>query len=158
MFVCLFECLCSVCVSVRVSIVTPLTLSPLISLTLSPPHSSVWRVVTDTFDYLTLASVIENRIFCVHGGLGKGKDDMPLSIDKVHSPHSYAHTHIHSHTFHKRTHTLSCNLGKRTQARTHKTYRHKPILSLLHTHTHTRIWTDQGAGQEDGGAARRADV
>ncbi|KAG8764162.1 putative serine/threonine protein phosphatase [Ceratobasidium sp. 423] len=31
--------------------------------------SSVWTYFTDMFDYLTLSVVIEDRIFCVHGGL-----------------------------------------------------------------------------------------
>src|SRR5277367_4637561 len=31
--------------------------------------SSVWTYFTDMFDYLTLSVVIDDRIFCVHGGL-----------------------------------------------------------------------------------------
>ncbi|TIA73392.1 hypothetical protein E3P92_01647 [Wallemia ichthyophaga] len=30
---------------------------------------TVWTAFTDMFDYLTLSVVIDNRIFCVHGGL-----------------------------------------------------------------------------------------
>ncbi|KAL8510947.1 hypothetical protein ACS0TY_017672 [Phlomoides rotata] len=30
---------------------------------------NVWRYCTDIFDYLNLSVLIENRIFCVHGGL-----------------------------------------------------------------------------------------
>ena len=30
---------------------------------------NVWRYCTDIFDYLSLAAVIEEKIFCVHGGL-----------------------------------------------------------------------------------------
>mmetsp|Transcript_9998 Transcript_9998/g.11479 ORF Transcript_9998/g.11479 Transcript_9998/m.11479 type:complete len:308 (+) Transcript_9998:453-1376(+) len=30
---------------------------------------NVWRYCTDIFDYLSLSAIIEDRIFCVHGGL-----------------------------------------------------------------------------------------
>ena len=30
---------------------------------------NVWRYCTEIFDYLALASTIDNKIFCVHGGL-----------------------------------------------------------------------------------------
>jgi serine/threonine-protein phosphatase 4 catalytic subunit len=30
---------------------------------------NVWRYCTDVFDYLTLSAVVEDRVFCVHGGL-----------------------------------------------------------------------------------------
>ncbi len=45
----------------------------------------VWRTITDTFDYLPLAVVLDNRVFCVHGGLGKKEGDTtdPVSIDEV---------------------------------------------------------------------------
>ena len=30
---------------------------------------NVWKYCTEIFDYLALAAIIEDRIFCVHGGL-----------------------------------------------------------------------------------------
>ena len=32
-------------------------------------HAGIWKAFTDLFDYLPLAAVIENQIFCPHGGL-----------------------------------------------------------------------------------------
>ena len=32
-------------------------------------NSNVWKMITDTFDYLTVSAVIDGTIFCVHGGL-----------------------------------------------------------------------------------------
>lgn len=32
-------------------------------------NSNVWKFCTDLFDYLSLAAVIDGRIFAVHGGL-----------------------------------------------------------------------------------------
>lgn len=31
--------------------------------------TDVWKYCTDLFDYLSLSAVVENKIFCVHGGL-----------------------------------------------------------------------------------------
>ena len=31
--------------------------------------AKVWRLFTDMFDFLTLSVVIDNQIFCVHGGI-----------------------------------------------------------------------------------------
>lgn len=30
---------------------------------------NVWRYCTDVFDYLTLTAIIDNKVFCVHGGI-----------------------------------------------------------------------------------------
>jgi len=32
-------------------------------------NANPWKFCTEIFDYLTLAAIIDNRIFCVHGGL-----------------------------------------------------------------------------------------
>lgn len=32
-------------------------------------NANVWKYFTDMFDFLTISVVIENSIFCVHGGI-----------------------------------------------------------------------------------------
>jgi len=32
-------------------------------------NANVWKYFTDMFDYLTIAAIVDERIFCVHGGL-----------------------------------------------------------------------------------------
>jgi serine/threonine-protein phosphatase 4 catalytic subunit len=54
---------------------------------------NVWRYCTDIFDYLILAAVIENKIFCVHGGLSpevKTIDDIQVLDRKQEVPHQGA--------------------------------------------------------------------
>ena len=41
--------------------------------------SNVWRYFTDMFDYLTLAAVIDNAIFAIHGGLSP----LIVSLDQI---------------------------------------------------------------------------
>ncbi len=36
----------------------------------------VWKYFTDLFDYLPLTAVIENKIFCLHGGLSPAIDSL----------------------------------------------------------------------------------
>ena len=36
----------------------------------------MWKYVTDLFDYLPLSAVIDNRIFCLHGGLSPKLDSL----------------------------------------------------------------------------------
>ncbi|KAF7796472.1 hypothetical protein EIP86_007649 [Pleurotus ostreatoroseus] len=48
-------------------------------------NANVWRYFTDLFDYLPLTALIENQIFCLHGGLSPSIDtlDHVRSIDRV---------------------------------------------------------------------------
>ncbi|KAJ6244115.1 serine/threonine-protein phosphatase pp2a-related [Anaeramoeba flamelloides] len=39
-------------------------------------NSSVWRYCTELFDYLSLSAIVENKIFCVHGGLSPKIDTL----------------------------------------------------------------------------------
>lgn len=56
-------------------------------------NSNVWTYFTDLFDYLCLAVVVDNSIFCVHGGEGRGGTKNANSILPLHSQHSsLAHT------------------------------------------------------------------
>lgn len=36
----------------------------------------MWRACTDVFDFLTLAAVVDDKVFCVHGGLSPNIRDM----------------------------------------------------------------------------------
>ncbi len=39
-------------------------------------NANVWHYFTDMFDFMTLSVVIDNQIFCVHGGMSTtGADD-----------------------------------------------------------------------------------
>lgn len=53
----------------------------------------MWRYCTNIFDYLALAAIIDNKIFCVHGGLSPSINtlDEIRSIDrKQEVPHDGA--------------------------------------------------------------------
>ncbi|BFU23239.1 serine/threonine-protein phosphatase, putative [Entamoeba histolytica HM-1:IMSS-B] len=52
--------------------------------------SNVWKNCTDLFDFLTLGALINNRIFCTHGGLSpmcQNLDDIRKIDRKVEVPH-----------------------------------------------------------------------
>jgi len=60
---------------------------------------NVWRYCTEIFDYLSLSSLIENKIFCVHGGLSPSINtlDQIRVIDRKQAPkHSHARALSHS--------------------------------------------------------------
>ena len=48
-------------------------------------NASVWKYFTDLFDYLPLTALIENQIFCLHGGLSPSIDtlDNIRSLDRI---------------------------------------------------------------------------
>ncbi|KAL7676549.1 hypothetical protein ACOME3_002801 [Neoechinorhynchus agilis] len=48
-------------------------------------NANVWKLFTDLFDYLPLTALIENQIFCLHGGLSPSVDtlDHIRAIDRV---------------------------------------------------------------------------
>ena len=48
-------------------------------------NANVWKFLTDLFDYLPLTAVVENQIFCLHGGLSPSLNtlDEVRNIDRV---------------------------------------------------------------------------
>ena len=48
-------------------------------------NANVWKFLTDLFDYLPLTAVVENQIFCLHGGLSPSLDtlDQIRDLDRV---------------------------------------------------------------------------
>ena len=49
-------------------------------------NDRVWRLFTEVFNFLPLAALVENQIFCVHGGLSPKiqKIDELQAIDRAH--------------------------------------------------------------------------
>jgi serine/threonine-protein phosphatase 2A catalytic subunit len=48
-------------------------------------NANVWKFLTDLFDYLPLTAVVENQIFCLHGGLSPSLETLDgiKSIDRI---------------------------------------------------------------------------
>ena len=48
-------------------------------------NANVWKQFTELFDYLPLTAVVENQIFCLHGGLSPSIDtlDQIRQLDRV---------------------------------------------------------------------------
>jgi serine/threonine-protein phosphatase 2A catalytic subunit len=48
-------------------------------------NADVWKMFTDLFDYMPLTAVVENQIFCLHGGLSPSIDSLDhiRSLDRV---------------------------------------------------------------------------
>ncbi|OAY64063.1 serine/threonine-protein phosphatase PP2A-1 catalytic subunit [Ananas comosus] len=48
-------------------------------------NANVWKYFTDLFDYLPLTALIENQIFCLHGGLSPSLDtlDNIRALDRI---------------------------------------------------------------------------
>ncbi|KAG1569207.1 hypothetical protein G6F50_006590 [Rhizopus delemar] len=48
-------------------------------------NASVWKMFTDLFDFLPLTAIIEDQIFCLHGGLSPSIDtlDQIRSLDRI---------------------------------------------------------------------------
>lgn len=72
----------------------PLTLTLTLSLRamtqLQYGSVNVWRYCTDIFDYLSLSAIIDDKIFCVHGGLSPSIN----TLDQVcWYPVGYSHIH-----------------------------------------------------------------
>jgi serine/threonine-protein phosphatase 2A catalytic subunit len=48
-------------------------------------NANVWKYFTDLFDYMPLTAIVENQIFCLHGGLSPSIDtlDQIRSLDRM---------------------------------------------------------------------------
>ena len=48
-------------------------------------NSNVWKLFTDLFDFLPMTALVENKIFCMHGGLSPSLDtlDHARALDRV---------------------------------------------------------------------------
>lgn len=48
-------------------------------------NASIWKNLTDVFDFLPLTAVVENQLFCLHGGLSPKLNtlDMVRQLDRV---------------------------------------------------------------------------
>ena len=48
-------------------------------------NANVWKMYTDLFDYLPLTAVIDDQVFCLHGGLSPSIDtlDHVRQLDRV---------------------------------------------------------------------------
>jgi hypothetical protein len=57
---------------------------------------NVWKYCTEIFDYLSLSAIIDNKVFCVHGGLSPSMN----SLDQVWLS---LLTHIFEQLFEKKT-------------------------------------------------------
>jgi serine/threonine-protein phosphatase 2A catalytic subunit len=56
-------------------------------------NANVWRYFTDLFDYLPLTALIENQVFCLHGGLSPAIDTLDdiRALDRIQEvPHDGA--------------------------------------------------------------------
>jgi diadenosine tetraphosphatase ApaH/serine/threonine PP2A family protein phosphatase len=40
----------------------------------------VWRRINELFNYLPLAATIENKILCMHGGIGRSINKVGLAV------------------------------------------------------------------------------
>src|SRR5271156_5241452 len=48
-------------------------------------NANVWKYFTDLFDYLPLTAIVDNQIFCLHGGLSPSIDtlDHIRALDRI---------------------------------------------------------------------------
>ena len=56
-------------------------------------NPNVWKYCVDVFDYLSLSAIIDDKVFCVHGGLSplvSQVDSIDILNRKVEVPHEGA--------------------------------------------------------------------
>ncbi|KAK6819717.1 Serine/threonine-protein phosphatase PP2A catalytic subunit [Apiospora arundinis] len=71
-------------------------------------NANVWKFFTDLFDYLPLTALIDNQIFCLHGGLSPSIDtlDNIRALDRIQEDISEAFNHNNGLTLIARAHQL----------------------------------------------------
>jgi diadenosine tetraphosphatase ApaH/serine/threonine PP2A family protein phosphatase len=60
-------------------------------------NANAWKFVTDVFDYLSIAAIINNRVLCIHGGMSPEirTIDQIRTIDRIGEiPHEGAFSDI----------------------------------------------------------------
>lgn len=74
-------------------------------------NGNAWKFCTDVFDYLTLAAIVDGRVFCVHGGLSPDLRtlDQVRTIDRLcEIPHEGPFCGARGRTLRERAQQLGC--------------------------------------------------
>ncbi|AQK70580.1 Serine/threonine-protein phosphatase [Zea mays] len=74
-------------------------------------NANVWKYFTDLFDFLPLTALIENQVFCLHGGLSPSLDtlDNIRSLDRVQEVGTTLHCFHYEPDFLFFASSLSCS-------------------------------------------------
>lgn len=77
----------------------------------------LWKTFTDCFNCLPVAAIIDEKIFCCHGGLSpdlQSMEQVQFNLPSDPPPKSArAFTTFHAASFHFKIYTFDCNLFER---------------------------------------------